>query len=351
MAATQDVTGKKYNYTMNAWDAFLYTVDGEYFAKADALSESSVSLTTEMQEKRGGSANLALFSIPTSKELSISLTNLDFDEKRIALQTGEKFNLGRFVVEGRTASCEVANGKIELPEEPVGKHVYLDNDGETIAIAVAAEDAKMVSVADYAKDGDCVSVVYAAEVPSAQLEMGRDTAPAIIKLVMNKKVYNGETGAHVKTITLTVNRFQLDGNIEFAGTMGDSDTIALNGKALASKSSRCSDGKLSLAVLNVEEVAGDSMKVDKIALKENFELKVGDTEQIMVSGVKNSMTTFMPFDVTKDCSFESSDKAIVTVSAAGALEAKATTTEPITVTVTYNEDATITATAKVTVTE
>lgn len=336
------VLDRQYNYTMNSWDAFIEDLNGDLIAKADALSESAVSLATEMTDKKGGSSNLTLYSIPSSRELTVTMTNLDFDERRIALQTGEKFNLGKFTVEGRTASCPVAvNGDVKtitLPETPVGNHVYLEMGNSTIAVPVPAVATSMLDVSDYLPQGvDCVRVIYAAEVESEQLDIGGSTPPAVVRLVLKKKVLNGSSGIHVKTITITIPKFQLDGNLEFAGTLGDSDTTALNGKAIASVSGVCGNAKQVLGTLNVETVSGASVyAATQISATPDIGINAGDTDSIIVMGVKESEAVYAPFEVTDKCTFVSSDETKVTVDGRGNVTGVATTTDPVIVTASFN---------------
>lgn len=336
------VLEKQYNYTMNAWDAFIMDQSGDLIAKADALSESAVSLTTEMTDKKGGSSNLTLFSIPSSKELTVTMTNLDFDEKRIALQTGEQFNLGKFTVEGRTASCPVATTggvkTITLPETPVGNHVYLEIGSSSVPVPVPVVSTSMLDVSDYLPDGvDCVSVTYASQVESEQLDIGGDTPPAVVRLVLKKKVLNGANGIHVKTITVTIPKFRLDGNLEFAGTLGDSDTMAVSGKAVASVSGTCGTARQTLGTLNIETIAGASVyAATKIYSTPDIEVSVGDSDSIIVMGVKESVSVFAPFDVTSKCTYASSDVTKATVDSAGNVTGVAATAEPVVVTAAFN---------------
>lgn len=333
---------KSLNYTMNAWDAYLYDFNGNYFAKADALSESSVALATEMVDKKGGSSNLTLFSIPSSKELTATLTALDFDAKRLALQTGEKFNLGKFVIQGRTASCPVmdnaAKKEITLPEIPYGKYINIESGDGAIPVPIPSTATATIDVTDYVGTNDtCLSIIYAAEVESEQLELAGDTPPAVVRLVLKKKVWNSASNTHVKTITLDIPQFQLDGNLTFAGTLGDSDTMGLSGKAKASKSTACGSTTQTLGTINLETVDGSSIyDASQISATPTIEVTVGEVDNISVMGIKGSDVVYNPFSITDKCTYTSEDETKATVDATGKVTGVATTTTPIKITIKYN---------------
>lgn len=339
----QMILDKSYNYTMNAWDAFINDFQGNLIARADALSESAVNLTTEMVDKKGGSSNLILFSIPSSKELAATLTNLDFAEERLALQTGEKFNLGKFVVQGRSASCEVTTNankrEIELPEIPCGKNIYIENGQGNIPVAIPDPATKTIDITHAVSEGNkCVNVIYTAEVDSMQLDIGGDTPPAVINLILKKKVWNGGSGLHVKTITIDIPQFQLDGNLSFAGTLGDSDTMGLNGKAKASKSKTCGSTKQSLGSINIENVDGASVyEASQISATPSIEVSVGEADNITVMGMKGSDVVYTPFDITDKCTYTSADETKVTVDNTGKVTGVATTVgTPVKITIAFD---------------
>lgn len=188
---------KNLYYTTNAWDAILLDETGGVIATAVALSESSVALATEMIKKKGGSSNLTIFAIPSNKDLTAALTALDFSDKWLALQTGEKFNLGKYVVKGMEASCKVTSTankrEITLPETPYGSFISIITGENTLKVPITDPISATIDVTDFIGEGDtCLNVIYAAELESEQLEIAGDTPPAIVNLVLKKKVWSGK---------------------------------------------------------------------------------------------------------------------------------------------------------------
>lgn len=334
---------KNLYYTTNVWDAILLDETGGVTATAVALSESSVALATEMIKKKGGSSNLTLFSIPSNKDLTVALTALDFNDKWLALQTGEKFNLGKFVVQGISASCEVTatadKKEITLPEIPYGNFINIVTGENTIKVPITDPASSTIDVTAFiGAENTCLNIIYAAELESEQLEIAGDTPPAVVNLVLKKKVWSGKTNQHVRNITLNIERFQFDGNFTFAGALGDTDTFNLGGSALAASSKSCGSTNQTLGTINIQNVDGTSVyDASRIVATPSIEIAVGEFDTITVVGEKGSSTVYAPFDVTAKCTYTSADETKVTVDTTGKVTGVAATVDtPVKITVAFN---------------
>lgn len=334
---------KSYKYTSNAWLAKLFTVEGEYFGDAEALSESSATLTKEMVEKKGGPSNLTIFSLPSNADLAVTMTALNFDQKWLALQAGKQWKIGKYLIRGNKESCSVVatadKKEIQLQHAPFGISISIENGDNLITVPITDNTATTIDVTKYVSDQDtCITVVYAAEMDAQSLDIVGDAAPSIIMLILEKKVWDSLSNKHVETLQLEMPRFQLDGNITFAGALGDSDSVSLGGKALAAKSTTCGAVGQTLGSFRViPVVGGDVYSVSEIAATKAMELVVGEVDNITVMGMKGSNLVYDSFPVTEKCTYTSADETKVTVDNMGKVTGVAVTADtPIKITVAYS---------------
>ena len=343
---------KGYNYTMNAWDGFLYTPSGtDLIARCDALSESAFNIATEMQEKRAGPENAIIFSIPSNKTVTAALTNLAFDETWLSLQTGERLRSGKFTIYGRSAQVPVTDNSgvrtITLPEVPTGQYISIASGSGYVRVNLDANPTATVDVTSVTGINDtCLNVVYAAVVESKQLDIGGSTPPSVVMLVLKKKIRKGKGGDVVGNITITLPNFQPDGNLEFAGTLGDSDTMTLNGTAQAAASTECGGAEQALGSINIEDIGEGTIRVVAISVASSFEVATGGIDNIQVWASRGAELVYEPFDVTEECEFVSEDEDYVTVDSTGEIMGVQETTTPIEITITYQN---LTITTEVTV--
>lgn len=341
----QMILEKSLNYTMNAFDGFIYHPDTkEMVARCDALSESGFSIATELQEKRGGQENAILFSIPSSKTVTANLTNLAFDETWLSLATGEKLIYGKFTIYGRTADCNVTDNAgvrtITLPEIPVGKYISIATGATYLRINLSDTPTAEIDVTNYTGvDDKCLKVVYAATVESEQMDINGSTAPTAFMLVLKKKVRKGKGGDTVKIITITLPNFQPDGNLELTSTLGDSDTMSLNGTAQAAQSTECGGSEQALGSINIETIDPDAIMAVAISTASSYEVAETESDDIQVWASKGSDLVYEPFDVTDKCTFVSEAPAIATVDATGKITG--VSAGNTTVTITYQNLTTI----------
>jgi hypothetical protein len=339
---------KGYNYTMNVWEGFIYhPYTKMLISRCDAASDSAFNIATEMQDKRGGPDNAIIFSIPTSKTVTASLGNFAFDETWLSLQTGEKLSYGEYVIYGRAARCDVKteSGKrtITLPEKPYNKYIAIASGSKYINVEIAG-DTNTVDVTSVTGANDkCLEVVYDAQVKSKQLDIQGSTPPSTVMLVLKKKIRRGKGGDITGIITITLPNFQLDGNLEMASALGDTDTMTLNGTAQAAASTECGGSEQAVGSMNIEDIDKESQTVMEISAPESYEIKQGETERITVWASIGSDLVYEPFDVTDECTYESSDKTKVTVSEDGTIEAIAESATPIDITITYQNRTTKTS--------
>lgn len=261
-------------------------------ANVTTLTDSTVSLTTSMEEVRAGAGAKLYGRFSHTSGMTIQLTDAMFDMNYIALQVGSDVENGASVIKTETLVA-AEGGAFTLSEMPVsiGESCGLEKivvwcrekgckaDDEYFS-TVLAEGNKSVTI-EGATEGKEYCVSYFVDRIAAQkVVIGADFFPAECILILTARLFAGdannpETGKPVGEVTIKIPRFQLDGAFDLSLAMTSAAPISLNGTALAVDAGGCED-------------EGVYAEIVKVTSAESF---ANQLEGLVFEGFEDSATT------------------------------------------------------------
>lgn len=284
----------------------LEKVGGELrlFASANALTDSSLNFTSNMQEVRAGVGGKLFGRFNTETGMTVSLTNAMFDLKYIAGQVGAEIQHkgADRMVDAGAVFTDVNKVKLTKEIKPLGSDIcgldglvvwYKKRDcqaGDMMAVQVKHLDADPAGVytctsgdfpgvsASELSDPDKYCVYYMQEVDGARsMKIGAQFNPKELVLMLTTNLYAGdssskETGKPIGHITIKIPRFQLDGQFDLSMAMSSASQIAMNGTALVTSTSDCEESGVYAEI--VEVIEGRAFKLIGINVANKEELAV-----------------------------------------------------------------------------
>lgn len=244
-------------------------------ANVNTLTESTLSITSTMEEVRAGQGAKLYGRFNHDAGMTVTLTDAMFDMNYIALQVGSQLQKGGLIMHTETVTCTTA-GELTLSQpvkeigESCGLNKYLvwyrkagcSADEEYSSVEVA-ENATTVESDDFVTTAGentyCVSY-FTEDAAASTLLINANFVPAELVLILTTKLFAGdanapETGKPVGEITIKIPRFQLDGAFDLSMAMSAAATMSLNGTALAVSDGGCDDNGIYAEIVEVIEGA------------------------------------------------------------------------------------------------
>lgn len=230
---------------------------------AKTLTDSSISLTSTMEEIRAGQGAKLYGRFSHDTGMTATLTDAMFKMEYIALQTGSNIDS----VGGNcmfTEQLEYEGGEDEdgftLTNTPVamGKSCGLDkigvwfrkvgcgsSDDYTFVELTSTQATAKKFTSTEAEDGAKYCVTYFKNEEGArEMLINANFVPAEMILMLTTKLFaadakGNKTGGSIGEVTIKIPRFQLDGQVDLSMAMSSAATINLSGTALATDAESC----------------------------------------------------------------------------------------------------------------
>lgn len=233
---------------------------------AKTLTDSSLSLTSTMEEIRAGQGAKLYGRFSHDTGMTANLTDAMFKMEYIALQTGSNIeSLGATCMYTEQLKYGTTGFTLTSQPEKMGKSCGLDHVGiwfkevgcnaETdytfYELTTAEEKAGQniivpgmpVPESEAAAKTYCVTY-FKEEAGAREMLVNANFIPSEMILFLTANLYAGDsrgnkTGSAVGKITIKIPRFQLDGAVDLSMAMSSASTFNLTGTALATDAESC----------------------------------------------------------------------------------------------------------------
>jgi len=258
-------------------DAFRQ-VNGKlvHFFSSQTLTDSAINISVSNEEVRGGAGAQLLGQYFHTSSLAVTLTDILFKLEYIQAQVGGEIHKGGLSL--TQEEVPLINNRLTLKGKPVE---VLAKTGP-IAWYTKAGASDYRSVSKFGKDGSgnvtikvvdgstsntnkdlCISndcnmycvEYYSCKADADKLIVSANFIPSEIVLIITAQLFAGDasaptTGRPIGTVTITIPRFQLNGEINLALNMSGASSTELSGNALA-YSEGCQNTKYADIVVNL----------------------------------------------------------------------------------------------------
>lgn len=187
--------------------------------------DSSITMSTQKTEVRGGIGNPVLYTYFHDKNVEFKITQATFDKNVIALNAGVSITNGSItIVQSDDITLVAGDGTLTQTPSSATVTVFLPNGTSQVVTPVGTAitvtgglNQSVTAVYTYTGTGD--QVIYDATTP-----------PSVVDLTLISNVYN-ESGVLVEYFQVNVPNYQIDGNYALTLNANGVSDQALNGVA------------------------------------------------------------------------------------------------------------------------
>ena len=306
------------NYVRVAGERFLpkvadaiFSVDGIIAYVAKANTASSVTITMNKNEKRGGVNNAVIGVIYSDTAVEASFTAGSWQPEFLAAHIGSVIQLGKFGFYIDELKLPITDGKITLPGIPMDKQIQVYAHGSYVSLPAETTEIDVSQL----NIEDCAKVMALYEQNGKRINITSETTPMVGRLVLRTPLYEGTRG-EIGTSEYVFPAFQMDGN--WTHNFGSDATYELKGSAIAVDSDVCGEGQTygyyQEYVKDEEEIMSFSAILAAPSVME-LSLAESDTDTITVYGTKGG--TYAKTLIESGVTFTSDKSDIATVSTEG----------------------------------
>jgi len=339
-------------YITSVADVYMYNVAGDtLLATAKTLMDSSISVTSSNTDVRGGKGNQLQFIYFHSGDMSITLSDVQFNLDLLAQNMGASLVTGDeiYYEENITLDGSLGGSVTNTPVAVSGSTTYgwvthVDGSVERVTFSTKAFTATSGS------EGDVVCVRYFnTDAAVKSLDIYSNLVPKKVRLVMDAQLADGSesSAAVVGKTEIIVPTFQLSGSFDIAMTADQVANTPLTGRALATATSDqgCTANKILAKVIRKVDSANWYDDATALAIVGgDVALAVAGTETMSIKSLYSDGAIGTP--PVADLTFATDDAGVATV-AAGVITGVGAGTCTITVSITA--DTSIDASVVVTV--
>lgn len=303
-------------FLISVADVFVYDSNEDLVLRGNTLIDSSITSEVQNQDIYGGFGAITQYSYAYQRELMSSLQDCRWDETYIALNAGTGI-LNELKDVLTSESITLASDDGTLTETPVGNISVIRASGAIQTITPTGTNFTVIGAGN-----ESVEVVYNTNKTVDNIEIDASKFPSTFKVVMRAKLFRSEKGqTQTGELQITIPQFKPMGNFEISLNMNDPATSSIEGKALATRR----DGKSIYADISIIPVEGSTAdSVVQIAATPSpiidLDSATSETQQIQVIGLRGNGLSPITLSVA-DCTFDTSDAGIATVSVGGLITA------------------------------
>jgi len=327
-------------FMVSVADYYMYDNDQNLLAAGKTLSESTMELTVNSTDVRGGKGAPLQYIYFNSPDMNITLTDTQFNLPFLSLSTGEAIANGANVWTEENVTLGVG-GAGTVAGTPVGflgsstKYGWVTHsDGSMERLAFTGSNFTSAT----GSNGDVVCVrYYETDASAKEVTIPANIIPSIVTLVLDAQLASSDESTNiVGSVQIVLPRVQLTGNFTLSMTMDGVSTTPLTARALAYTPvgvAGCENGDVFGYIKQIQTAANWYDDVIALAFAPaEFSLAVAGTRQTVIKAIHSSGSPSTP--PTSGLTFASDSGAVATVNSSGLVTGVGAGTTNISVTIT-----------------
>jgi len=321
-------------------DARLFDFNDNLVATSKVLMDSSIEVTTSNTDVRGGKGNALQFIYWHSGDLSVTLTDTQFNLAFLAESVGDTLTTGADVYAKETVTLGAGGAGTVLgtPKAIQGTSAYgwITHDGVDTEERVMFSGSGFTSTVGAENDVVCV-YYYKTDSAAKQMKINSNIVPNKLRLVLDAQLAekNDSSANVIGKVEFIVPKFQLSGAFSLTMTADQVMQTPITGRALetAVTSNGCSASGVLAYVTRVIDDANWYDDVEALAfVGGDVALTHPDTYQTTVRAVHTDGGVSTP--PVADLTFATDAAGTATISSAGLITSVAAGTTYASVTIT-----------------
>lgn len=307
-------------------DAYAYDENDVLLFVAKTLLDSSIETTLGNTDVRAGRGNQLQYVYYNTAEMSISITDAQWNLDLIANNVGADIVTGNNIYTEETLTLGVSGaGTVTgTPLAIQGTTIYgwIKHLGSDTIERVTFTGQNFTSSVGAENDVVCIRY-YALDSASRSVTIPANIVPKIVRLVLVAQLNSSDEATNViGEVQITVPSATLTGAFSIAMTPDGVASTPLTARALASDdlaTGACSDEPIYAKITEVVYNANWYDNVIALAIEGgDFSIGTGESKQLVVYAIPSTGAPFQP--PVADLTFASDTPATATVSATGLVE-------------------------------
>lgn len=303
-------------------DVWAYDTSDNLVFTAKTLLDTSIEVTTNPQEVRGGRGSQLLYTYYSGSSASITLTDAQFNLQMLGSTVGSTIATGNDVYTEQTVTLDgsgagtVTGTPIALPNSGIIYGWVSLPDGSTDRVTFTGSAFTTTAGAGNANDVVCVRY-WATDSASRSITVPASILPSIVRLELEAQLNSSDEASNkIGVVQILVPKFSLSGAFTISMTSDGVANTPLSGMAYASAdltTAACSNEPIYMRITEVLDSAFWYSDVIGISVEGgNFSLATTTgTKTLVVYAVKNNGDA--PFIVDNaDLNFTSATAGVAT---------------------------------------
>lgn len=195
---------------------------------------SSLSQTVDEEAIQGGIGSKTLYTVKSNKQMELSVRNATFNLEWLAMTQGVKVEDGGVATVMKDYTVDVAEGAAAV-DAPDGTVTIVNEDKESQTAEAA--DGSVIIPAEFAADGDSITVIAEEEVVGKSVEIRSDKFSEKYEVQYKTIVYDNTTDTHVHDLYINFYEVSPSSAFDLSLENGTAFTPELTFTAMANKQS------------------------------------------------------------------------------------------------------------------
>lgn len=195
---------------------------------------SSLSQTVDEEAIQGGIGSKTLYTVKSNKQMELSVRNATFNLEWLAMTQGVKVEDGGVATVMKDYTVDVAEGAAAV-DAPDGTVTIVNEDKESQTAEAA--DGSVIIPAEFAADGDSITVIAEEEVVGKSVEIRSDKFSEKYEVQYKTIVYDNSTDKHVHDLYINFYEVSPSSAFDLSLENGTAFTPELTFTAMANKQS------------------------------------------------------------------------------------------------------------------
>lgn len=195
---------------------------------------SSLSQTVDEEAIQGGIGSKTLYTVKSNKQMELSVRNATFNLEWLAMTQGVKVEDGGVATVMKDYTVDVAEGAAAVDAQD-GTVTIVNEDKESQTAEAAA--GSVIIPAEFAADGDSITVIAEEEVVGKSVEIRSDKFSEKYEVQYKTIVYDNTTDTHVHDLYINFYEVSPSSAFDLSLENGTAFTPELTFTAMANKQS------------------------------------------------------------------------------------------------------------------
>ena len=269
------------------------------FATAKTLIDSSITIGISAEDIRAGQGSTLYGKYFHTSTFDLKMTHAMFNLEYIAANVGADLTLGGdvFTEEEHTiaenGTFNLAHKVVPMTESGKCYIYYRDSEKGEDSYVTYEVGANTNEIPTNLPAGTyCVKYLYTNDL-ARKLVVNANFTPDTLSVFLTANLYSGDindfsTSTKIGTVTIKVPRFLLSGSQELSMSMTGVTNIAFEGSALATKGKGCKGDSIYAEIIEIIKNSRKYIDIIITGQDEGLDLSIGDKEQLIIYGKKQS---------------------------------------------------------------